>query len=43
MSNAGLSSRWMSLDSFSIGPLMQDTTGRRACGSLWVSIGKYIL
>ena len=40
MSIAGFSSRWTSLNSFSVGLIMQDTTSRRVCGSLWVLIGK---
>ena len=43
MFSAGLSNRWTSSDSFSVGPSIQETMGRRACGSLWVLTGKYIL
>ena len=40
MSDAGFRSRWTSLDSFSVGPSMHETPGRRVRGSLCVFIGK---
>ena len=40
--SAGLSKRWTNLDSFSVGPSMHKTIGRRVRGSLCVFTGKYM-
>ena len=40
--SAGLRSLSASPDSFSVGPETPETTGRMACGVLWVFNGKYM-